>query len=597
MRTLRLCLALGLSDAKSYSVNLAEPTANLPRWKLAPFYEKLGPDGLPNEEQLDGVNRSGLVYLGLQRTLRLAAGETASFTVVGAINSDVRAALDGARAALGSVDVVAAAERGWNEYFDGVPRFWCADQRFERYYYYRWYGLRLNTIDVREGLYRHPVVCEGIGYFHLSIGYSAPAHPRETRWSHRPDVAFGILRTYLERQTAGGTFPAHLYRDWSSPSEIYHADWGAALLELLELHPRPEQLPAMYHALAAYAEHFERERDDGGLYRIVNQWETGQEYMSRYLAVDPAADQWRPMKHPLTGVDASVYLLRVFEALVRLAPAAAAPEEAARWRERAERTSRALLERCWDPANQAFHDLTPDGERVPTLHGTSFYPYFTAVAGHEQLAGLRRHLLDAGRFWTPFPVPSSALDDPYFSGLSEWKGKRHNCPWNGHTWPMVNSHIAEALLRASLLDPSLRPVAAEFVTRFVHMMFEDGDPGLPNAYEHCNPFTGRASLYRGIDDYQHSWVVDLLIRFVAGLRPEDGRVLVDPLPFGVAFRLEGALVRGHAIDVAFDTENGLRISIDAVEVAHRAELEPVELELDRGVAGRATVVRKTDLPT
>src|SRR2546429_4324554 len=30
---------------------------------------------------------------------------------------------------------------------------------------------------------------------------------------------------------------------------------------------------------------------------------------------------------------------------------------------------------------------------------------------------------------------------------AEWKGKRHNCPWNGRVWPMTNSHIIEALAR------------------------------------------------------------------------------------------------------------------------------------------------------
>jgi len=95
--------------------------------------------------------------------------------------------------------------------------------------------------------------------------------------------------------------------------------------------------------------------------------------------------------------------------------------------------------------------------------------------------------------------------------------------------------------------------------RFVRMMFHDGDPGRPNCYEHYNPMTGHPSVYRGIDDYQHSWVLDLLIRGVAGLEPRSDHILIDPLPIEVGeVLLEGAIVRGKRVDL---TRNG-----DSIEV-------------------------------
>ena len=90
------------------------------------------------------------------------------------------------------------------------------------------------------------------------------------------------------------------------------------------------------------------------------------------------------------------------------------------------------------------------------------------------------------------------------------------------------------------------------------MMFDDHDLSRPNCFEHYNPFTAHPSRFRGIDDYQHSWVLDLLARGAAGLDPDDwlggatdGAFLtVDPLPMGLAaVDLEGALVRGHRVDV------------------------------------------------
>ncbi|HZH98773.1 MAG TPA: hypothetical protein VEX38_07355, partial [Fimbriimonadaceae bacterium] len=82
-------------------------------------------------------------------------------------------------------------------------------------------------------------------------------------------------------------------------------------------------------------------------------------------------------------------------------------------------------------------------------------------------------------------------------------------------------------------DAELLRAASEALTRSVRLLFHDGDPCKPNSYEHYNPLTGSAALYRGYDDYMHSWVVDLILRYVAGLRP--GSSERKPLPLDVAW--------------------------------------------------------------
>jgi hypothetical protein len=79
------------------------------------------------------------------------------------------------------------------------------------------------------------------------------------------------------------------------------------------------------------------------------------------------------------------------------------------------------------------------------------------------------------------------------------------------------------------------------------MLFHDGDLARPNCYEHYHPFTGRASVYRGIDDYQHSWVLDLLIRGVAGLDCTERSLVLDPLPVDVAWATFDGVVRGKPV--------------------------------------------------
>src|SRR5439155_5020108 len=171
----------------------------------------------------------------------------------------------------------------------------------------------------------------------------------------------------------------------------------------------------------------------------------------------------------------------------------------------------------------------------PYKAAVGFYPFLCDIASKEHLPAIYKHLLNPEEFWTEYPVPASSLDDPFFSAEAEWKGKRMSCPWNGRVWPMTNSHVAEALARAALtLDASLKPHAADLIHRFIKLMFFDGDPERPNCFEHYNPSPGAPSAYRGIDDYQHSWVIDLMVKYLVGLQPNGSDTLVlDPLPFPV----------------------------------------------------------------
>ncbi len=172
------------------------------------------------------------------------------------------------------------------------------------------------------------------------------------------------------------------------------------------------------------------------------------------------------------------------------------------------------------------------------------------------------------------------LDDPLFSASAEWKGKRHNCPRNGRTWPMVNSHIIEGLLRQWHRGRrQIGRLASHILTRFVQMMFHGGDVSRPNCYEHYNPITGHASVYRGIDDYQHSWVLDLIIRGAIGLEPRGNGILVDPLPLDLdRAALTGASVQGHSIDVH---REGREVTVAMGGTRHRTVVgQPLEIPYD-----------------
>jgi hypothetical protein len=229
-----------------------------------------------------------------------------------------------------------------------------------------------------------------------------------------------------------------------------------------------------------------------------------------------------------------------------------------------------------------FFDVDP-AKRTKTgvKAATCFYPYFTDIVDKRHLSGLKRHLLNPKEFWTRFPVPATSADDPSFSAEGEWKGKRMNCPWNGRVWPMTNSHIVEAVASNAVRfnDPLLRRKTAELIGKFVRMMFFDGDSDRPNCFEHYNPMTGQPSQFRGIDDYQHSWVNDLIIKYVCGIRPDDLTVTIDPFPFGLATAsVKNVFVRNRFLDVRI-TGKRFNVTIDGSSHAESSIGTPIVLQI------------------
>jgi len=538
---------------RSHSINLSEGTPPAPDWQITPFYEAFDHSQLPNERKLSGVTHDGLIFGALHTRIILKPHSKETFVAAISVAPNPQEASQNLSRTL-KADPVQMSEMTWREYFGTVPYFECSDEYLTRYYWYRWYGLRLNMIDTIEGNYSSRFVCEGIGDFRAPISYSAPCHIMETRWMHTPQLAQGILETFIDNQREDGGFRGYIDVNHYQQDPFYHANWGRALLELENIHPSTEFLREAYDALKRYVQYFDRERDEeaSGLYDVINHYETGQEYMSRYLVVNQEADRdnWGKMFR-LKGVDATVYIYELKRALGILASRLGRTDDAELWNLEAEKIKVTILETMWDSKEEMFFDVDPaTGKRTMVKAATCFYPYLTDMVSEVHLPGLRRHLFNKKEFWTPYPIPSSSADDEMFSALPEWKGMRMNCPWNGRVWPMTNSHVAEGLAQTAIRfnDSHLKKKTCEFISKFIRMMFFENDPKRPNSFEHYNPRIGKPSFYRGVDDYMHSWVNDLILKYVCGIRPTEGGVVIDPLPFRLRhLMIDDVIVQGRWI--------------------------------------------------
>ncbi|MHB8996952.1 MAG: MGH1-like glycoside hydrolase domain-containing protein [Armatimonadota bacterium] len=583
---LHYCLGAD-QEPLSAAINLCEPTCGQPLWQVSTLPEKFHNGQLAGDEKLDvGAVPEGEVHMALHYRLTIPPHERRDITIACAVAAAHECACEIHETSL-QVDVVATAVSQWREFFESVPHFSCSDPFLTRYYWHRWYGLRLCMNDPKLGFLTHPCVFEGIGRFRWFISYSAQCHMLECAWMHDPAFAKGSLLGMLENQMDSGQIRGHAGL-FSRDEGFYHANWGANALQILALHPDPAFAATIYEPLARYANYFDRERDkeNSGLYDVINQSETGQEYMSRYLAVDPEADKWGPFQ--LKGVDATVYLYELKRALATLAEQLGKPEEASQWQAEAEKTGKAILEHMWDAEDGMFYDCDPKTLKPTRCKAAvGFYPFLTDLCGPEHLRALKDHLLNPREFWLPCGPPSTSADDELYSSQAEWKGKRQSCPWNGRMWPMTSSHVCEAFAKAACeFDETLRPQAAEMIRRFIHTMFFAKDPQRPNCFEHYNPVTGEPAAYRGIDDYQHSWVNDLIIKYVAGLQPRpDNLLVVDPLDFNLQeFTLSDVPYKGHKIDITYgpvspDRPPLLRVQVDGELKAEHEGLGRVEVPL------------------
>ncbi len=575
-------LALALGPGESVvQVTPSEAGTAGPLWTRSALWETLKAGDQP--EHIGRMKHQ--LHLGMRMDLELSPKTPIRLVAAMALATEREKAEQAARQNVrGDARPIEESLDAWEQYIAAIPQFRCSSEHVQRYYWYRWMGLRMAMQRPGVGQLKRRTVCEGPGYFRRAITYSLQAHLRELRWMKTSQVAQDTLFNFFDAQEEDGRIPGIIDLEGAREESFYHADWAGSVLDLLSIHPSREILVAAYRSLSRYAQWLRSTRDPEGvgLYAVENHYETGQEFSSRYQVVNPEADiQHWGNRFQLQGVDATTYAYELYRGLTLMAGMLGEEGQGAVWREEAERIKQAVLLRMWDSGDQMFYDVdSRTGNRTKVKAGTCFYPFMTDMPEEKHCAALEHHLLNPEEFWTEYPFPSLSMDDPMFNPLGLWKGLMRNCPWNGRSWPMLNSHLVEALARAGArLQPSLLPHAGEALLRTIRLLFLGGDAALPNCYEHYNPLTGKPCLYRTINDYQHSWVIDLILKYCAGLQPDpNGTLRVSPLPTGLEFvHVQGARVFGHEIDIEVADGRVISLHVDGEQMDTSGERIAIDL--------------------
>ncbi|MFX0091635.1 MAG: trehalase family glycosidase [Candidatus Hodarchaeota archaeon] len=582
----------------SFSSQLSRISKNHPRWDFTPFVEQIAMDKVLNNEiffdvgvSYGGVYYGGAQYTGIHYKLQASDNGEVSILIGSAFHLSLSEGINTILQLKSRLDLLPSlfqiTEGEWEKFFQQVPHFSCSDPYFEKYYWYRWFGLRLSMINVKTENHPYPCVYEGIGYFRKHISYSAQCHMVETRWMHDPSFAQGSLLGFGHTFPETGRMPGRVGL-LESEDMHYLMNIGWTVRAVNAVHPDPTFLSKAHPLLENYLQYLDatRKLEGKNIYCVFDIMETGQEFNQRYQFANKNADKGESFR--LGAVDLSIYTYELQKALAQIAESLGKTEKSRELIHEAEKTRKAILATLWDPNDQMFYDVNLQGQHSKVKAGTCFYPFMTDIVTKDHLPAIRKYLINKEEFWTDFPIPSVSQSDSAFDPVARWKGKRMLCPWSGRVWPMLNSHICEVLVRAGSLDKSLISYAVIMIRKFIHMMFFNQDVTHPNSFEHYNPLTGYPSIYRGIDDYQHSWVVDLIIKYVCGLRPRNDNILqIEPLNFGLShFTLDRLYYRKHWIRVVWrqqkiDEEDfGLTVYLDNQKVAFSPTFGKIEIELN-----------------
>jgi hypothetical protein len=530
-----------VGGATSWALARSEAAPLYPRWRLTPFAGQWTREGLPATE--GSIEAADITYGAVHKAVSVAAEGAAAVFAMRVAPRGAATRPPAPAPTQGSVHAATlggASRRRWREYFTRMPAFRCSDPYVEHCYWYRWSCLELLATGSLG-------ICEGSGRLHRITSDASAGHARDLRWMHEPASARQALRAVLERLRGDGTIPSYIAGDAASDgSPNAFSDWGGALLALDAVHPDDAFIAEMYAPLARHARWIARERTNAmGLVEVMR-GEVAFDDTERWLAGDRVC-----------AVDAAVSTYGLFIALARLAPRARSPQDVKEWNEAATRLSRAVREQMWDDNWKLFRDVDPrTGRRVGARSAVCFYPYGTDLADARHLAGLEESLLDPRAFWTAFPVATAPANDERFSRVGARDGIRGAAPFSGPVVPVVNANIIDALARAArAYAPHLRAHVAHLVRRTIRMFFEGTDPVRIGAHEYYDPVEGRASVHRPTSDITRSWVIDAIVQYVAGVRPHESGLTIDPMPFGMELvDLTSIRVRGRTLDVHVEGE-------------------------------------------
>jgi hypothetical protein len=301
-----------------------------------------------------------------------------------------------------------------------TQRFTCDEAGLSKTYEAALAGLRSNTQTVSG--FPRPVLWEGGNYG----GVWLECAPLEGLVYSRIDPAAALANheVFFDLQREDGYLPCWVRQKSIGSAQIQMVvPIAATAWELYQENRNAAFLSKAYSACTRWDQWLVKYRNtrQTGLCEAFCEYDTGHDNSPRWKGKPKACPQGDARICP--QVDGLPYLAPDLSVTVyggRMALAAMAGElgrtsEQSRWLENAESIRKTLMSRLYDETDGAFYDLDATNRFVRIrgdLITRVLSEHVPDVKTFENI--YRRQIHNPKAFWTPYPLPSIALDDPAF---------------------------------------------------------------------------------------------------------------------------------------------------------------------------------------
>ncbi len=328
-----------------------------------------------------------------------------------------------------------AAQR-WHNWFASAPQ---VEEEYKAQYYFAWWIMRAGLISTRFYTTREamtPSMIHYVGVWQWDAYFHALAYRHLDK-----HLAHDQIRIVLDHQREDGMIPDAIH-DEGTVTRLDHpivADvtkppllaWAA--YKLYEHDGDREFMDEIYEPIVRSNNWWFENNDTDG--NVLCEY---QHPYSSGLDDSPLWDDGMPVESP----DLNTYLYLQQEALSKIAGAIGKQEDAELWQGRAEAMARRLVQLTWDEES-GFFWARRNGSIVNVRTPFNLFPLITGQLPAKISERLVAHLTDERQFWSRYPVPTVAMDDPkYTPGIM----------WRGPTWVNVNYLLIEGLQRSGYQD-------------------------------------------------------------------------------------------------------------------------------------------------
>ncbi len=141
----------------------------------------------------------------------------------------------------------------------------------------------------------------------------------------------------------------------------------------------------------------------------------------------------------------------------------------------------AIYRKMWNEEDRIFYALDSRHQQIKSLSISNLFPLILDNIPERMLKGLVEHLTNPQEFWTSYPVPSTAVNDPGFR--SDYK--RGAALWRGPVWINTNWYLIRGLVKHAQKYPFLLDIADIIAKKTIEIVKKEG------FWECYHPFTGQ----------------------------------------------------------------------------------------------------------